>query len=179
MQAEYARKYELRCIVGNAPSLNVISDAYGDCLTKAWLMLQIIKLNKNVLGSDTSKKMTPEQIEVTADTILSNYGHLKCTDIMLYFNRFMAGKHGKFYGTVDIVVLTQGLDNYCDWRTERIAEYQKQKDKEKGEQITKEIFSDRTMNRVEWENSFEYQKIKMTMPQDVVDKIENFAKRFA
>lgn len=176
-QSVFASKYHDRCMVGNAPTLCVMEDAYGYNFTKAWIMLQLIKVNKNVLGSDTKKKMTPEQIEVCAETIMTTYKFLKCTDLMLFFTRFMSGKHGSLYGCVDMIVLTKGLDEYCEWRLEQIARIQKEEDRKRSQWIHEQWDNEKRMTREEWENSFEYQKLRMTMTDDEVRKIDNFTKK--
>ena len=179
-QMIYATKYSERCLIGNAPTLAVMSDAYGESLTKAWLMIQLIKLNKNVLGQDPSKKMTPEQLEVAAETIMANYYMLKCTEIMLFFVRFMGGKHGKFYGTVDIPSLCAGLDDFFNWRSTQLGLIYKKKKSEEQKQKTKqweqELENDpihKYLTREEWEDTLEGQELRLSLPEQCVKLIDS------
>lgn len=142
-------------------------------------MIQLISFNIAVLGRDVQKKMSPEQIEIAAETMMVNYGHLKCTDYMLFFIRFQGGKHGKFYGSVDMVTLCQSLDDYCIWRNSQVAEYQKEQDRIKSKQWLDELRNDpdhqKYISYDEWSNSIEGAELKMKLSKEEQSKIENLA----
>ena len=150
MQNEYARKYHDRCFIGHAPSLNLVIDAYGDDVCKGWLMLQLKNVNLAAGGSDPNKKMTPEQIADTAETIMANYPALKVSELMLFFSQFKAGKYGRFYGAIDSMVITEALSKFLEYRQQEMVRITREMDKAKAEAAREARRHEKTMSLDEY-----------------------------
>lgn len=113
-QDVYCRSID-RCFIGTAPSLAKVAQCYGTNIAKTWLDCQLRELSEYCGCKD---KMTTAQLIECSKVVLSNYGYLKVTELMYFFNRFKAGKYGRFYGSVDPLVITSAL---YDFITEREA----------------------------------------------------------
>ena len=105
MQACYA-KNATRCVTGSAPTLNSTTAAYGENIALAWLLLQLYDLSE---FCGCCYKITDSQAKQTARLVLLGYGHIKVTELMLFFHRFKLGNYGKFYGAVDPMVILSAL----------------------------------------------------------------------
>ena len=46
---------------------------------------------------------------------------MKLPELMLFFQQFKAGKYGRFYGSVDPMVITTALQEFLRFRAERLA----------------------------------------------------------
>jgi len=107
-----------RCVCGISPSLKLLCDTYGKNKVCLWIASLIGNINLMALGSDTSKKMTAEQIADCAKGIVSNYDILKAAELMLFISRLKAGKYGKFYGVIDGMTICNALNDYLKERNE-------------------------------------------------------------
>lgn len=87
-----------RCVTGTAPTLSAMKRFYGEGPTRGWVEIQIITLSDLCGAAD---KINNSQTAFCAEVILSQYGYLKVTDLLLYFSNLIAGKYGYFYGSID------------------------------------------------------------------------------
>lgn len=104
-QIEYTLDVK-RAYCGHAPALSGVKEAYGGGTARSWLFVQISDLME---FSGCKGKLSVKQIEELANIILTEYGYLKLTEMMDFFRKFKAGNYGKFYGTVDPMVITCAL----------------------------------------------------------------------
>ena len=88
----------VRCITGKAPSLEVVNAAYGEGTAEEWLVYAIAEFGEFIGARD---KLTPQQTERLAKTIVQEYGWMKVTDLELFFHRMKLGRYGFFYGSFD------------------------------------------------------------------------------
>lgn len=121
-QFEYASNSLERCFTGVCPSIKRVSVSFGIEVGKNWLIAQLIDL---ALYTGIKEKPEMKQIESIADTIIFNYGYLKLTEFMVFFQRFKAGKHGVFYGTIDGIVITKAINDFMEYRKTKLAEYER------------------------------------------------------
>lgn len=121
-QQEYTRDI-VRALRGNAPSLGTIAIAYGRDIPKAWIVPQLVDLC-NYTGCPG--KLNRFQLNSLAGVIQHNWGHLKLTELMLFFQMFKSGKFGRFYGTVDGLIITEALQEFSRWRLRRITEIERE-----------------------------------------------------
>lgn len=148
-QAEYCAHLD-RCFIGNAPSLYRTKIAYGNNAAESWLEIQIRDLSE---FTGCKGKMTIAQIEETSRIIVNNYGYLKITELMYFFQLFKAGRFGKFYGAVDGLVITTSLLEFLKIRAselDRLEKIQKEQQREENESYIK-------LTSVTWD---EYQELK-------------------
>lgn len=113
-QSDFAQNPDKCMTDPDMPPLSVAANAYGRNRVKGWLIGQMEDLNRMTGARDKSQGIALEQ---TADVILSEYPHLRVTDIMLFLTRFKAGRYGRFYGSTDPLVVTSALPKYCEERT--------------------------------------------------------------
>src|SRR5574344_1315882 len=77
----YVRDAE-RCVTGNAPMLCEVKRFYDETTVLSWLEMQIIALSE-LCGA--KGKISELQAKFCAEQILSEYGFLKVTEVLLYF----------------------------------------------------------------------------------------------
>ena len=116
MQYKYCKDVD-RCYIGKAPSLKVITEAYGEKTSFVWLQIQLKDLSEFAGCKD---KLSIQQIEQTAKVIILEFGFMKVTELMHFFILFKSGKFGKFYGAVDGLVITEALQEFRIMRREKL-----------------------------------------------------------
>lgn len=102
-------KYSLfkeRCFIGTAPSLSLIKDSFGEGTAILSITNQLKDLSEY---TGCKEKLSISQMDSIAGTILMNYWSLKITELMYFFQFFKGGRFGRFYGTVDGMVITSAL----------------------------------------------------------------------
>lgn len=111
-----------RAFIGTAPTLADIKTEHGANVSKAWLYFQLVDLCEFTGVKD---KMQPQQISELASIMCATAYFLKISELMLFFVRFKAGVYGSFYGVVDPLKITQGLQQFITWRNEQLTRAQR------------------------------------------------------
>ncbi len=108
-----------RCFTGDAPTLFEVRKAYSPATVDSWLDVQLSDLIMfcGVKGKDEFSTSVNALTAVIAD----NFGYLKLSELMLFFQQFKAGRYGRFYGSVDPMVITEALQSFLGFRAERLA----------------------------------------------------------
>lgn len=145
-QASFALKKD-KAIMGDYPTLNDICQAYGRSFSFQWLCPQIVDLSKFTGARNLDK----EQVEALASVIAAEYGHLKVTEMLLFFYFFKTGRYGRFYGSVDPMVITCALRDFIRERNTFIDQYER--DQHNQQQEIDKLRT--TMTREQW---LEYKK---------------------
>ena len=101
------------CVTGDHPTLAEVRKAYGENMSKAWLVPQLVDLSEFCGCRD---KMNVRMLEQCAVVIDIEYPYLKITDIMLFLHRFKSGHYGRFFGAVDPMLITSSLRRYLNDR---------------------------------------------------------------
>lgn len=97
------------CYTGKAPSLTVLTEAFGETTTDLWLGAQL----RDVANfSGARDKLSGEQYEQIAEVIKAVYGGMKVTELMHFFLQFKAGRYGRFYGSIDGLTITTALQEF-------------------------------------------------------------------
>ena len=118
-------------VMGDYPTLMDICVAYGNNFSTEWL----IPLIDNLALYTGVKNLNGSQELELARIIAIEYRHLKITEILLFFARFKAGRYGRFYVTVDPMVITCALRDFMRERNELISYYEReQKEREESMQ---------------------------------------------
>ncbi len=99
--------------LGKAPALSVVSNAFGENVTKSWLSYQLIDLSE---FSGCKDKLTTFQVSSICEVIMSTWYYLTVVELMHFFLQFKAGKYGKFYGAVDGLAITESLRAFVEER---------------------------------------------------------------
>lgn len=110
-----------RCFTGDAPTLLEVRKAYSLESADSWLDIQLSDLISfcGVKGKDECSNRAI--VDAVVAVISDNFGYLKLSELMLFFQQFKAGRYGRFYGSVDPMVITDALQSFLDFRAERIA----------------------------------------------------------
>jgi len=123
-QASFAIKQE-KAIMGDYPTLFDICLAYGKTFAEQWLYPQIADLSMFT----GAKNLNAEQVKNLASVIAAEYRFLKVTELLLFFHRFKAGRYGRFYGTVDPMVITCALRDFMKERNSLLEQYESEQKK--------------------------------------------------
>lgn len=113
------------CFFGGAPTLGLLNTTYGEQTAAMWLVPQLYNLSEFCGCRD---KMTDNQLKECASVIATEFGYLSVTELMLFFHRFKSGRYGRFYGSVDPLVITTSLR---DFLKERALAYEKHEQEER------------------------------------------------
>lgn len=113
------------CFFGGAPTLSLLNNTYGEKTAAMWLVPQLYNLSEYCGCRD---KLSANQLKECASVIASEFHFLSVTELMLFFHRFKAARYGRFYGTVDPLIITESLRKFLG---ERIAEYDRHDKEEK------------------------------------------------
>ena len=120
----------VRCILGKAPQLMVVNEAYGRDTAEEWLLYQVVNFCEFVGARD---KLSRYQLTQVCRMIVQDYGWMKLTDIELFFTMMKHGEFGRFYGAVDPLLFMQGLRQYICRRNEILAEYYEEEERQRRE----------------------------------------------
>lgn len=120
-QTSFALKPQ-QAVMGDYPTLADICIAYGKTFSFQWLVPQITDLTLFT----GAKNLTKEQIRSLAKVIAAEYHYLKVTELLLFFHRFKTGRYGRFYGSVDPMVITCALRDFIKERNIFIEQYERE-----------------------------------------------------
>ena len=141
-QKAFAQKPE-RAVTGDYPTLTDLRLTYGRNAAEQWMYVQIADMTVYTGARNLNKR----QQEQLADGICAEYHWLKITEVLLFFHRFKMGRYGRFYGSVDPMVVTCALRQFIAERNEILAQYEQQQREKRQREY------DRThpvMTREEW-----------------------------
>lgn len=100
-------------INSKAPTIALLKKEAGTKFTNSLIMIWLVYLNKLL---DLKNPMNEEQIELCAESILSEFYMLKMSDLTFVFKEIVSGKHGKFYERLAISDILNIFTNYFDER---------------------------------------------------------------
>ena len=120
---EKAGQHIDRVFTGNAPSLAIIDQSYGEDSAATFIMchLQIVQ---DFCG--IPNKLSPEKLFEIGKTIAAGFYYLKASEFCLFFLWLKCGKYGKFYGCIDPIVITNALQSFCKERVDYIDKAEKE-----------------------------------------------------
>ena len=113
------------CFFGNYPTLASLKTDYGRNAPLAWLVPQLENL---AVYCGTKDKLSKEQYKECAFVIATEYYYLKISELMLFFHRFKTGRYGRFYGSIDPLIITTSLREFI---AERAFAYEKHDQEER------------------------------------------------
>lgn len=113
---QYSPGYQLEicgdsdlCFFGDYPTLAALKRDYGMNAPLTWLIPQLTDL---AIYSGSRDKLSKEQYKECAFVIATEYYYLKVSELMLFFHRFKTGRYGRFYGSVDPLVITTSIREF-------------------------------------------------------------------
>lgn len=104
-------KDQSECYFGSSPTLALVQKTYR-VSASYWLVPQLMNLSQ-FCGSNN--KLQGKALEECAELIAQNYYYLKTSEIMLFFYRFKLGKYGRFYGSVDPIIIMQAIQEFVTY----------------------------------------------------------------
>ncbi len=107
------------CIFGNHPTIAKLQDKFGNGYPTAWMMIHLHDLSE---FCGCKEKLSGRALQQCASVMASEFYWLKISELILFFHRFKAGRYGRFYGSVDPLVITTSLREFVKERNARIAE---------------------------------------------------------
>lgn len=126
-----AAKHPDRCHFGTAPTLGMLKKTYGDSMAGTWLVPQ---LNDLAAFTNSTNQLNGQAVEFVADAIAQEYYYLKTSELLLFFYRFKLGYYGRFYGTVDPMIITMAIREFLKERAEAIRQREQEQQKQELEQ---------------------------------------------
>lgn len=118
------------CVMGDHPTLAQVRKEFGENMSKAWLVPQLVDLSEYC---GCKEKMSVRMLEQCAVVIDTEYPYLRITDIMLFFHRFKSGYYGRFFGAVDPMLITSSLRQYLADRGVVIERHEQRRREEEAE----------------------------------------------
>lgn len=82
-------------------------------------------------------KLQGEPLEECAWLIAQNYFYLKISELMLFFNYFKQGRYGRFYGSVDPLVIMTSLQQFLRERNDAYFAHESELNKKRMEEQIK------------------------------------------
>ena len=128
------------CFFGDYPTLSQLGAQFDKKFPAAWLMVHVNDLSE---FCGCKEKLQGHPLQQCASVISTEFYFLKISELMLFFNRFKSGKYGRFYGSVDPLVLTTSLRDFLKERSNAYDEREKA-EKEKADR-------EATKNAITWE----------------------------
>ena len=138
MQRQICTDSEL-CMFGDYPTLSTLREGYGNNAPTMWLIPQLTNLSEYC---GCKEKLQGKPLEECASIIANEFHYLKVSEMMLFFYRFKAGQYGRFYGSVDPLVITTSLREFLK---ERAYAYDRHEREERERQREEEM-----KNAVSW-----------------------------
>lgn len=106
-------------ILAESPTLTDLKIVYGKNTAVMFLIPQLLNISEFCGAKD---KFTDRQIEETAQLIAVTYPWLKVLEVMTFCKQFKMGAYGRFYGTVDPMVITCAIKDFLLYRKEVYAD---------------------------------------------------------
>lgn len=121
-QVEFAERIEVS-LTGDCPTIADVRNIWGEKYASIWLANQINDLSEY---TGVKNDLLQYQKKEAARVIMSEFYYLKLSEFMLFFFQFKAGRYGKFYGSVDPLVITEALQKFKKWRYDMLQQIERQ-----------------------------------------------------
>lgn len=129
---------ERECIEGSYPTIAQLNSQFDKRFGPAWLMAHLHDLSEYC---GCKEKLSGHALQQCAAMISMEYYYLKVTEFMLFFHRFKAGRYGRFYGSVDPLVITTALMDFVKERNIACNRYDEERKKAEEEEAKKSAVS--------------------------------------
>lgn len=124
---EHFASYPDRCLFGTAPTLTDLRLAYEGRADLQWLITQLTTFQEKI---NVQQKMTSYQLETCAQTIATEFHHLKASELCLFLARLQGGAYTvDWYGSISPDKIISALrEQFMPWRNHQF--YLKEKEEE-------------------------------------------------
>lgn len=127
-----------KCYFGSYPTLTELDKGYGRNASSYWLVPELTNLSE---FCGCKEKLTGNALKECAVIIAQQYHYLKTSELMLFFYKFKAGEYGRFYGSVDPLVIMQALREFIRDRSTAYAHHEGEMEKRRYEESVKNKIS--------------------------------------
>lgn len=103
-------KTAINAVSYDSLTLKEISDLYGSKTARLTIIPHIADF---VMFTNSKDVMGEQSIIQCADVIVTSYGYLKVTEIMLFFFKYKSGDLGNVYGSISPLDITTSLKKFC------------------------------------------------------------------
>lgn len=139
-------------MLGNAPTLAMVSRDYGEQVAVDWLRIEL-DIYQDSVGVKEDNKADMLLMKETAQEIMHRYYFLKLSELMLFFNRLRFGDYGKVYGCVDVSFIVQSLCSFMGERAvildrERQRHEEQQREEDRKNAISHEEYIKRKKRKI-------------------------------
>lgn len=110
------------CYFGDYPTIAQLGAEFDRKFPAAWMMAHLHDLSE---FCGCKEKLSGHALQQCASTISMEFYWLKISELMLFFHRFKSGKYGRFYGSVDPLVITTSLRDFLKERSIAIVEHER------------------------------------------------------
>ena len=142
---QYCAEHPDRALFGEAPTLVTLRRAYHDEAATMWMMPQLYDLGEYCGVKD---KLDKTQMTQLARVIVSEFGFLKVSEIMLFLHRFKAGRYGRFYGSVDPMIIVIALrHDFMNERAGAIGKRERARERAEWEAHCRQVAQERAQAR--------------------------------
>lgn len=134
------------CFFGEYPTLAELKAQFDGRFPAAWLMAHLHDLSEYC---GCREKLSGHALQQCASVITMEFYYLKVTELMLFFHRFKSGRYGRFYGSVDPIVITTALRDFLKERSDEIMRHEReQKERENAEYFKTAISYEEHLRRI-------------------------------
>lgn len=142
----------MQCLTADVPTLHDVRRLYGADAVRSWLDIQLTDL---AMFAGVKKGDAAPQIRSLVQVIADNYGYLKLSELLLFFQHFKSGRYGRFYGQFDPMVVTDALYGFQTYRLEVLSAVERRAERDRRDRAREERrrmeASGELMSREEWE----------------------------
>lgn len=132
-RTEHFASHPDRCLFGTAPTLTDIRLAYDGRADIQWLIAQLTTFQEKI---NVQQKMSSYQLETCAQTIATEFHHLKTSELCLFLARLQGGAYTvDWYGSVSPDKIVSALrDQFMPWRNHQFFLMEKQQEEQRREE---------------------------------------------
>lgn len=123
------------CYFGDYPALSELDVKIGDRFSAAWLMAQLHDLSEYCGCKD---KLEGHALRQCASIMATDFNYLKVTEVLLFLHRFKSGRYGRFFGSIDPIVITSSMREFLGERLYAMRHRQQLQDEQERQRRKKE-----------------------------------------
>lgn len=109
---------------GMSPELSVVNKLYGAQTSESWLMAQLTYVCE---FAGVKEKPDAVMLYDLSHLIMGMAYYLRMSEMMLFFAYLMSGRYGRFYGSVDPMLITSALRQFINDRNDDIDRIERQR----------------------------------------------------
>ena len=152
------------------PQMNTLVKEVGEEKVEAFIASQIFSFLRFI---NVKNSMADEQVFETSQLILTEYWHLRPTEIRIFFNNCKLGKYGKIYDRIDGMIIFEFLKSFILERDEVISNIRLKENSEhkKGNNVLE------TLRDMKLFNSDDIKRVNKILDIPLINKTDGLGSR--